>query len=192
MASRPSNDNSFNAPTSIVVAHNGKKSTIRFGVAASERTILEAISASFNVPQSASLHLTDKDGASIAVAASTLDDGAHYDLHINNSYDEAHENIRAELKKVTAERDKLRQECTLSSKTEGRGHAQSEIMISGKPATLSRVVLASLGTGRYRGISMAALESAKKHFGGDCEVSLHLLTDDTDGVDPVYNPALAP
>jgi hypothetical protein len=65
-------------------------------------------------------------------------------------------------------------------------------VLSGKPAALPRVVLASLGTGRYRGIAIAALESAAKHFGGDCEVSLHVLTDDVEGVDARYNAAHAP
>lgn len=33
-----------------------------------------------------------------------------------------------------------------------------------------------------------ALESVYTHFGGDCIVTLRLLTDETEGLDPILNP----
>eukprot|EP00040_Diaphanoeca_grandis_P032287 m.195372 g.195372 ORF g.195372 m.195372 type:complete len:517 (+) comp32566_c0_seq1:789-2339(+) len=65
-------------------------------------------------------------------------------------------------------------------------------VLTQKPATLPRAVVACLGTARYRYIAIEALKSAREHFGGDCLVSLHLLTDNVSGVDPEFNPSYAP
>lgn len=53
-------------------------------------------------------------------------------------------------------------------------------------------MVASLGTGRYRSLAMSALDSAREHFGHDCRLSLHLITDDVEGVSQLYNPSYAP
>lgn len=45
---------------------------------------------------------------------------------------------------------------------------------------------------RYRSLAIAALQSAREHFGGDCHLSLHLLSDELEGVGKEYNPAFAP
>ena len=39
---------------------------------------------------------------------------------------------------------------------------------------------------------MKALASAREHLGGDCLLSLHLLTDNVTGVAKEYNPAFIP
>lgn len=57
---------------------------------------------------------------------------------------------------------------------------------------LPRVVMATIGSGRYRDLAIAALESAVLHFGGDCIPSFHLLTDNTTGVASHLNPVLSP
>jgi hypothetical protein len=61
-----------------------------------------------------------------------------------------------------------------------------------KVGTLPWVVVASLGTGRYRGLALDALKSARENFGGDCRATFHLVTDRPDGVDAHFNPAFAP
>eukprot|EP00729_Bicosta_minor_P013666 gene13666-27205_t len=66
------------------------------------------------------------------------------------------------------------------------------VRVSGRPGKLSRVLIAALGTGRYRALAIEALETANKHFGGDCDASLHLLTDNIAGTPPYVNAAFAP
>lgn len=39
------------------------------------------------------------------------------------------------------------------------------VRVSGRPGKLSRVLIAALGTGRYRALAIEALETANKHFG---------------------------
>ena len=63
------------------------------------------------------------------------------------------------------------------------------VVLVGRPATLPRVIIACLGTGRYRELAIGALQSARDKFGGDCRLSLHLLTDDIKGVGAEFNPA---
>lgn len=106
--------------------------------------------------------------------------------------------LRSKLARMARDLEMLRTSCRPSREAKSPVKAVADSVrtggpvLSGKPAVLPRVVLASLGTGRYRGIAIAALESAAEHFGGDCEVSLHILTDDVEGVDPRYNAAHAP
>lgn len=69
---------------------------------------------------------------------------------------------------------------------------KSGFVLSAHTARLPRVVLTALGTGRYRPMAIDALLSAIDFFGGDCEPSFHLLTDNTSGVDPKLNAAHAP
>lgn len=72
------------------------------------------------------------------------------------------------------------------------GVLDSGIVLSGRKAKLPRVVITCLGTGRYRTLAIAALESARTFLGGDCLLSLHLLTDNVTAVDPEFNPAFIP
>jgi hypothetical protein len=41
---------------------------------------------------------------------------------------------------------------------------------SSKQPRLPRVLIAALGTGRYRSLAIEALETANQKFGGDCTV----------------------
>eukprot|EP00039_Didymoeca_costata_P012567 m.181663 g.181663 ORF g.181663 m.181663 type:complete len:562 (-) comp15515_c0_seq14:2131-3816(-) len=70
--------------------------------------------------------------------------------------------------------------------------SENGVVFSKKPARLPRVVFACLGTGRYRDIAIAALKSAVRYFGGDCEPSFHLLSDNSTDVDEFLNPGFAP
>jgi len=72
------------------------------------------------------------------------------------------------------------------------GVLDNGIVLSGRKAKLPRVVITCLGTGRYRTLAIAALESARTFLGGDCLLSLHLLTNNVTGVDPEFNPAFIP
>ena len=40
--------------------------------------------------------------------------------------------------------------------------------------------------------ALKALDSAYTHFGGDAIVSLHILTDDDNDIEPIFNPKLVP
>eukprot|EP00040_Diaphanoeca_grandis_P037725 m.248889 g.248889 ORF g.248889 m.248889 type:complete len:636 (+) comp33866_c5_seq1:122-2029(+) len=57
---------------------------------------------------------------------------------------------------------------------------------------IPRVLIACVGTGRYRHLAVAALMSAVEHFGHDCVPSFHLLTDNLTSVPPILNPTFAP
>ena len=53
-------------------------------------------------------------------------------------------------------------------------------------------MVASIGTGRYREFAQAALESGLQFFGGDCDPSFHLLTDNVSGIAANLNPQFVP
>eukprot|EP00040_Diaphanoeca_grandis_P014763 m.74992 g.74992 ORF g.74992 m.74992 type:complete len:587 (-) comp24724_c0_seq2:165-1925(-) len=72
------------------------------------------------------------------------------------------------------------------------GLLENGVVLSGRKAKLARVVITCLGTGRYRTLAIQALESARTYLGGDCLLSLHLLTDNVTGVAPEFNPAFIP
>lgn len=200
---------------SVWVEQKGRPATaaaVRLARGVSERALREAIAGALGVSlsTSAQVKLHASNGDSVAVNAAVLTDGAHYIVEILSDLAgdssprlpaaKAGDNS-AELAVVAAERDTLRTAIAELRREQqhrvARGHGGDEekrggVTLSGRPAQLPRVVLASLGTGRYRGIAIAALESAGKRFGGDCEVSLHLLSDDIQNVAEKYNPAVAP
>jgi hypothetical protein len=72
------------------------------------------------------------------------------------------------------------------------GLLKNGIVLSGRKARLPRVVITCLGTGRYRNLAIEALASARTYLGGDCLVSLHLLTDNVTGVAKEFNAAYIP
>eukprot|EP00038_Savillea_parva_P023365 m.40558 g.40558 ORF g.40558 m.40558 type:complete len:607 (-) comp5998_c0_seq1:4148-5968(-) len=72
------------------------------------------------------------------------------------------------------------------------GLLDSGVVLSGQEARLPRVVVTCLGTGRYRKLAIDALASARTHFGGDCLLSLHLLTDNITAVPREFNAAYIP
>lgn len=57
---------------------------------------------------------------------------------------------------------------------------------------IPRVMIISIGSGRYREFAIEALLSGQRHFGGDCITSFHLLTDNTSGVREDLNPQHIP
>jgi hypothetical protein len=197
---------SLTSAVTIHVTYASQTSVVRLGTQASESSVRAAIAAALNIPNADPFELLDSTGAFTAVSASSLRDGTHYTARLRQRTERAHvdvadgaqepsavsqevEGLRAQLVRVTTEKNRLQSACqqSIEAKVTADG-----VTLSGKPAMLPRVVLASLGTGRYRSISLAALASAKEHFGGDSEVSLHLLSDDISGVDAVYNPVIAP
>ena len=77
--------------------------------------------------------------------------------------------------------------CLLKHRPHGV-EAQDGTVLGDKPARLPRVILTSLGTGRYGKLAVDAMESGVKFFGGDCEPSFHVLTDDISIVPSHLNP----
>lgn len=111
------------------------------------------------------------DGAGVAVSIKALDDGGTY-----------------EIVKIPT-----REPCNEVSKTEiVIGDKKDKAFVFDKPARLPRVVLTCLGTGRYRQMAIDALQSAADFFGGDCDPSFHVITDNITGVPAHLNPAYAP
>mmetsp|Transcript_6635 Transcript_6635/g.17074 ORF Transcript_6635/g.17074 Transcript_6635/m.17074 type:complete len:653 (-) Transcript_6635:296-2254(-) len=211
-AARPGDSHGFQGEPldarTIELRHNGRTATVRLGYFASEGAVRDAVAAAIGVTPDSPVALVDADGITVSMAASAVTDGAVYtvrsrrdqgqgrhaaqDSHAALS-DGVRPNRSAPCRCVDEVFDLRAQIAVLKRRLDvKRQRADGGVTLTAKPSALSRVVLASLGTGRYRGIAIAALESAAKHFGGDCEVSLHLLSDDIAGVDPLYNPSVAP
>jgi len=166
---------------------------------ASETAVKEAIAAATGKAVGA-FYLTGGRSEIISLSWDALTDGAQYTVKAYTAPDrQPQPDLNAHNHEHEHEHEHDRGSRDASAAVLGLGSAGSQqplhdgaVVLTQKPARLPRVVLACLGTARYRGIAISALESARDKFGGDSLVSLHLLTDNVSGVDPLFNPAYAP
>lgn len=163
-------------PLTITVDYNGQSAIIRLMSSSSEESVKEAISAATGLPPG-SFTLRTGDGVIVTPAADLFVDQATYIAVLL---------ARKCPSSVTSPPALLASDTKQKCLVPARG-SDDGLQLSPMPVKVPRVVITSLGTGEYRAMAIEALETALKYFGGDCIPSLHLLTDDIAGVDPVFN-----
>lgn len=192
-------DKSSRGAALIELLCDGTTSKVLIAASASETAVKEAIAAATGKAVGA-FYLTGGRSEIISLSWDALTDGAQYTVKAYTAPDrQPQPDLNAHNHEHEHEHEHDRGSRDASAAVLGLGSAGSQqplhdgaVVLTQKPARLPRVVLACLGTARYRGIAISALESARDKFGGDSLVSLHLLTDNVSGVDPTFNPAYAP
>lgn len=181
---------------------SGQAFKLRVGARSSTLSIQEAIAAAVDLPPG-SFGLVTMDGTEgVPIEAALLQPGQQYKVRqLRTSQNDASPAAWAEApsphllrppppppppSQAAAERG------ARGGSVPVEGIVDKGVVLSGRPAVLPRVIIACLGTGRYRELAIGALQSAREKFGGDCRLSLHLLTDDVEGVEREFNPAFAP
>lgn len=134
--------------------------------------IENAVAASFGIPPGNNIDFVDSHGKSFRrYGKSILRPSGHYSLvHFVKAAESTGPACIQETH-ISASRPEQEQ-----------GNPQS--------AHLPRVAIATVATGINRAAGITALMSAYKHFGGDCVVSFHMLTDDTADIAAVLNPTM--
>eukprot|EP00041_Stephanoeca_diplocostata_P008622 m.127470 g.127470 ORF g.127470 m.127470 type:complete len:588 (+) comp17411_c0_seq10:276-2039(+) len=169
----------------ITVWYIGQAHKVRVAATSTSGTITATILAAHELDGEIALRLHGSASTYVAISFGSLDDGNEYDIIL---LPVAAPCVSTAMQQVQPGHQHGKKDDPLLTGIVG---AQG-IVLSAKPAKLPRVVITCLGTGRYRPMAESALHSAKELFGGDCEPSFHLLTDNITGIDPMLNPAHAP
>eukprot|EP00037_Helgoeca_nana_P030268 m.372486 g.372486 ORF g.372486 m.372486 type:complete len:591 (+) comp28148_c0_seq3:361-2133(+) len=169
---------------SVKVVHRGETSVVRFDSHSSDSSLKEAIAGALALPIG-SFSLREGE-VTVSISPGSLENGGEYTVH--------------EVKPSACAGKGRSDRAVVEHQVEGSFHdvhgdhglLKNGIVLSGRKARLPRVVITCLGTGRYRNLAIEALASARTYLGGDCLVSLHLLTDNVTGVAKEFNAAYIP
>lgn len=180
--------NGWNAMPIIVVSVD-QETVVLVSATASATTITNAVSAAINAPVShkgESITLVDSHGKSLSrFGRNSLRAGGRYTV----------KRLDLPLPVPTQQSPLQRKDCSSVDSKLPRSRSTArvldpdhDVVRGGLPGRLPRVAVVTMATGDERTEGIVALYSAYKRFGGDCIVSLHLLTDDLAGVAGVFNP----
>eukprot|EP00041_Stephanoeca_diplocostata_P006416 m.84305 g.84305 ORF g.84305 m.84305 type:complete len:601 (+) comp16351_c0_seq41:497-2299(+) len=174
----------------INLQYGGNTVSVAFHAGCSDDSLKEAIAGAIDLPPGE--FSMQQDGITIAVSSGAMQNGAAYIVHKNKHFagcargsSDGHADIvhGVVAKQVVGH---------FEDEHGSHGLLDNGVVLSGRKASLPRVIITCLGTGRYRTLAIQALESARTYLGGDCLLSLHLLTDNVTGVDKEYNAAYIP
>ena len=174
------------ATIDVFVKYNGGTATVRLPVTASDAAVKDAIAVGSGVAPGVSFGLVDVDGVITTASIGTLGAGSTYRIM----------KVPDPIPRCDEGKDARNQQPAVKKKRFRVGDngilAEDGTVLSDKKARLPRVVITSLGTGRYKQLAVDAMESGVKFFGGDCEPSFHVLADNVSDVAPHLNGAEAP